>query len=274
MLRPKIAKVVPAPPPAKRAHLSPRQPKRPASRPQKSKPPRKKGKRKGKGKSKNAWAASHNGKPICRRFQTGTCKSDNCQFAHVCAIKGCQQTHPASTHRTAHETVRRKPRQLPRTVPQKRRPHSLCPLPQDLLLVHLVDLLHACESSKLEDRSSVRWSKLEPGVFLARRCQGQQANAARPAYAQKQLEPCVIQNVVLRIGVQVKSFEACRPCWSAAAEIGAWTPAKTSSRSAPRVLCNVPASEGACWHDAPEVLGNGGWCVCTERCVEGRVRVL
>ena len=102
MLRPKISKAMPAPPPAKRAQLSPKQPERPASRPQKSEPPRKKGKGKGKGKPKNAWATSHNGKPICRRFQTGTCKSDNCQFAHVCAIKGCQQTHPASQHASNH----------------------------------------------------------------------------------------------------------------------------------------------------------------------------
>ena len=32
------------------------------------------------------------------RFQQGLCKTDSCQFAHVCAVKGCQQPNGASQH--------------------------------------------------------------------------------------------------------------------------------------------------------------------------------
>ena len=49
-------------------------------------------------KTRNNWATTHQGKQICRRFQQGLCKIDNCQFAHVCAVKGCQQAHGASQH--------------------------------------------------------------------------------------------------------------------------------------------------------------------------------
>ena len=58
--------------------LSPRLPKRQAPRPHKAEPAKKKGKGKGKGKGRNQWAASHNGKPICRRFQNDTCHTENC----------------------------------------------------------------------------------------------------------------------------------------------------------------------------------------------------
>ena len=94
MLRPRTSRQ----PLAKRPTNPARSGKRPAPKPHKAEPPRKKGKGKGKGKTRNNWAATHQGKPICRRFQQGLCKTDNCQFAHVCAIKGCQQAHGASQH--------------------------------------------------------------------------------------------------------------------------------------------------------------------------------
>ena len=45
------------------------------------------------------WADKFQGKPICRRYQSNTCKTQNCKFAHVCAIKGCHKPHPAREHR-------------------------------------------------------------------------------------------------------------------------------------------------------------------------------
>ena len=45
------------------------------------------------------WADKFQGKPICRRYQSNTCKTPNCKFAHVCAIKGCHKPHPAREHR-------------------------------------------------------------------------------------------------------------------------------------------------------------------------------
>ena len=92
MLRPKTSRQPLAAQPAKRPPNPARSVKRPAPRPHKAEPPRKKGK----GKTRDNWAATHQGQPICRRFQQGLCKTDNCQFAHVCAIKGCQQAHGAS----------------------------------------------------------------------------------------------------------------------------------------------------------------------------------
>ena len=89
-----------APPLTKRQHNPTRPAKRAAPKPHKAEPPRKKGKGKGKGKHRDSWAATHQGKQICRRFQHGLCKSDNCQFAHVCAVKGCQQAHGASQRPT------------------------------------------------------------------------------------------------------------------------------------------------------------------------------
>ena len=68
MLRPKTSRQPLAAQPAKN-------PARPAKR-----PARKKGKGKGKGKTRNNWAASHQ------------------EFAHVCAVKGCQLAHGASQH--------------------------------------------------------------------------------------------------------------------------------------------------------------------------------
>ena len=75
MLRPKISKAMPALPPAKRAQLSPKQPKRPASRPQKSEPLRKKGKGKGKGKPKNAPQVPNRDLQI-RQLPVCTCVCD------------------------------------------------------------------------------------------------------------------------------------------------------------------------------------------------------
>ena len=99
MLRPKTSRQPPTAQPAKRPHNPARPAKRPAPRQHKAEPPRKKGKGKGKGKTRDNWAASHQGKQICRRFQHGLCKSDTCQFAHVCAVKGCQQAHGAPLER-------------------------------------------------------------------------------------------------------------------------------------------------------------------------------
>ena len=45
------------------------------------------------------WADKHQGKPICRRYQSLSCKNQNCKFAHVCAIKGCHKPHPAREHK-------------------------------------------------------------------------------------------------------------------------------------------------------------------------------
>ena len=45
------------------------------------------------------WADKYQGKPICRRYQSGTCKTPGCKFAHVCAIKGCHKSHPAREHK-------------------------------------------------------------------------------------------------------------------------------------------------------------------------------
>ena len=71
---------------------------------------RPKGKAKGKGKSHDkgktappgspnpSWADTFQGKPICRRYQTGACASSKCKFLHVCAVKGCHQGHPAKEH--------------------------------------------------------------------------------------------------------------------------------------------------------------------------------
>ena len=74
--------------------------------------------KKGKGKSKEAsrasqtpkpkadWCTSFKGREICKRYQTGLCTSDSCQFAHVCAcqfahvcaIVNCQLKRPAMDH--------------------------------------------------------------------------------------------------------------------------------------------------------------------------------
>ena len=89
-------------PPDPRGHKRPRGEEHPPERP--------KGKAKGKGKSldkgKTApqgspnpnWADTFQGKPICRRYQTGACTSAKCKFLHVCAVKGCHQGHPAKEH--------------------------------------------------------------------------------------------------------------------------------------------------------------------------------
>ena len=45
------------------------------------------------------WVEKFQGKPICRRYQSGSCKTPNCKFAHVCAIKGCHKSHPAREHK-------------------------------------------------------------------------------------------------------------------------------------------------------------------------------
>ena len=107
-LRPKIAKAPIAPPPRpsaprdrgtkrERRHSSePAQPSRPSR-------PGKKGKGKSKGasrasqtpKPKANWCTSFKGREICKRYQTGLCTSDSCQFAHVCAIMNCQLKHAA-----------------------------------------------------------------------------------------------------------------------------------------------------------------------------------
>ena len=61
--------------------------------------PPKKGK--GKGKITNLpsnWVAVHKGQPICRRYQNGQCQLKECKFAHVCAVRGCAQKHPANEH--------------------------------------------------------------------------------------------------------------------------------------------------------------------------------
>lgn len=97
MLRPKPAKPTHAVQPVRKSQPEQRAPKRPAPRPHKAEPARKKGKGKGKGKTWDNWAASRDGKPICRRFHD-TRRTENPRFAHVCAIKGCQQAHGASQH--------------------------------------------------------------------------------------------------------------------------------------------------------------------------------
>ena len=44
------------------------------------------------------WADKFQGKPICRRYQSGTCKTPGCKFAHVCAIRvATKATPPGST---------------------------------------------------------------------------------------------------------------------------------------------------------------------------------
>ena len=80
---------------------------RPAKRPRYEEPSRPKGKTKGKGKGAPPgkgstsstpnpnWVESHQGKPICRRYQLGICTATKCK---VCAMKGCQGSHPAKDH--------------------------------------------------------------------------------------------------------------------------------------------------------------------------------
>ena len=101
-LRPKMSKPsVPAPPrpatPRQKGSKRDLQPARMPSRPTK----------KGKGKSKGAspppkpkaeWCTTYKGREVCRRYQTGSCTNDQCPFAHVCAIVGCQHKHPAMDH--------------------------------------------------------------------------------------------------------------------------------------------------------------------------------
>ena len=83
---------------------------RPAKRPRYEEPSRSKGKPKTKGKGAPPgkgstsstpnpnWVESHQGKPICRRYQLGICTATKCKFLHVCAMKGCQGSHPAKDH--------------------------------------------------------------------------------------------------------------------------------------------------------------------------------
>ena len=106
-LRPKMSKPsVPAPPrPATPRQRGPRRDLNMPSRPTK----------KGKGKSKGAsplpkpkaeWCTTYKGREVCRRYQTGSCTNDQCPFAHVCAIVGCQQKHPPWIAINTRETAR------------------------------------------------------------------------------------------------------------------------------------------------------------------------
>ena len=47
---------------------------------------------------RQSGALPKKGREVCRRYQTGSCTNDQCPFAHVCAIVGCQQKHPAMDH--------------------------------------------------------------------------------------------------------------------------------------------------------------------------------
>ena len=101
-LRPKISKPsVPAPPrPATPRQRAPKRDLKPTRMPSR---PAKKGKGKSKGaapspKPKADWCTTYKGREVCRRYQTGSCTNDHCPFAHVCAIAGCQQKHPAMDH--------------------------------------------------------------------------------------------------------------------------------------------------------------------------------
>ena len=98
-LRPKMSKPsVPAPPrPATPRQRGPKRDLKPARMPSR---PAKKGKGKSKGalpspKPKAEWCTTYKGREVCRRYQTCSCTNDQCPFAHVCAIVGCQQKHPA-----------------------------------------------------------------------------------------------------------------------------------------------------------------------------------
>ena len=103
-LRPKIAKPLTPPPPRPVAERDrTRKPSRGPSQPPR---PAKKGKGKSRGaskgsKSKTEWCTTYKGVEICRRYQTGLCTSDTCQFAHVCAITHCGSQQVDMRHRKA-----------------------------------------------------------------------------------------------------------------------------------------------------------------------------
>ena len=106
-LRPRALSEKGSPKGSGRAADSPTKRKAPQVPPPPPKPDRsserlpKKSRGKGQGKITNLpanWVGVHKGQPICRRFQTGQCKLPECKFAHICAVRGCAQKHPASEH--------------------------------------------------------------------------------------------------------------------------------------------------------------------------------
>ena len=99
-LRPKVPRQPPPPPAPPRTPRA--RDKRPAP-PAQTQP--KKAARKGKGKGtakkltlSSDWIQSYQGKEVCKRYQVGKCQAENCKFAHVCAVPGCQKPHPAKDH--------------------------------------------------------------------------------------------------------------------------------------------------------------------------------
>ena len=93
MLRPKISKAMPALPPAKRAQLSPKR-KNPSRRTRKA-------------KAREKESPKTPGPPLAMEspFAAGSKQglaNQTTASLHVCAIKGCQQTHPASQHASNH----------------------------------------------------------------------------------------------------------------------------------------------------------------------------
>ena len=105
-LRPKMSKPS-APAPPRPATPRPKRDLKPARVPSR---PTKKGKEKSKGaspspKPKAEWCTTYKGCEVCRRYQTGLCTKDQCHFAHVCAIVGCQQNWTGTgsgSHAAAH----------------------------------------------------------------------------------------------------------------------------------------------------------------------------
>ena len=99
-LRPKVPRQPPPPPAPPRTPRA--RDKRPAP-PAQTQP--KKAARKGKGKGtakkltlSSDWIQSYQGKEVRKRYQVGKCQAENCKFAHVCAVPGCQKPHPAKDH--------------------------------------------------------------------------------------------------------------------------------------------------------------------------------